>query len=51
MQNVFGGMEKKEKNILAAPYYKPWCSRPGEKVAAYSPEFKVIIIFRRIIEG
>ena len=28
--------------ILAAPYYKPQCSRPGEKVAAYSPEFTVI---------
>jgi len=39
--NVFGGMRKEKKDILAAPYYKPRCSKPGEKVAAYSPELTV----------
>ena len=46
-QNVFGGMKKKEKKtILAAPYYKLQCSKPGKKVAAYSPEFTVIKIIK-----
>ena len=39
-QNVFGSMKKtKKKNILAALYYKPPCSKPGIKVAVYNPEF------------
>jgi len=43
MSNVFGGIKKKEKkHILATPYYKPRCSKPGKKVAAYSPEFTVV---------
>jgi len=31
----------KKKRILATPYYKPQCSKPGKKVAAYSLEFTV----------
>ena len=45
MQNVFGGIKKRKKHILPELYYKPRCSKPGEKVTAYSPEFTVGCFF------
>jgi len=40
--------KNKKKNIYATPYYKPR-SKPGEKVAAYSPEFPVHYLFSMLL--
>lgn len=33
--------EKNKNHALAAPYYRPQCSKCGKKVVSYNPEFTV----------